>query len=163
MNHRLQEFLQDLRTMPGVTGAFLCCRDGVIASTVADYERQKRLGRVYLNVVSGAYSLGHFIREIYGSFNNAVLMVRPVSRGCALVAMCKPGITTRLVDISLTMTVKSIEEELNGLEELPPPIDGRRAEVGPTANNPATASDDAFAYAVGDPEVKEAVETQSEV
>ena len=122
--NRLQELLQDLRTMPGVTGAFLCSRDGVIATTMADHSRQNKMGRVYLNILSGAFSLGHFIQEIYCGFDNAVLLTRPVSRGCVLVAVCKPGVTVRLVDISLTMTVKSVEEELNGLDVLPRPLPG---------------------------------------
>ncbi|MBN2491555.1 MAG: hypothetical protein JXQ29_11965 [Planctomycetes bacterium] len=146
---RLQDLLQDLRIMPGVESAFLCCREGIIAATHHDHERQKRMGRVFLNILSGAFSLGHFVREIYSSYDTTVLMIRPVSRGCILVARCKPDVTMRLVDISLTMTVKSIEEELNGMDELPPPIERRGAA-------------DREAGAPGDGHLRTLVETRTE-
>lgn len=119
---RLMDLLDDLRNMPGVAGAFLYCREGVLATTLDDPRQQDKIGRVYLNIMSGAFTLGHFVHEIYCDFNNAVVMVRPVGRGCILAAVCNAGVSTRLVDISLTMTAKSIEDEINSLDELPSPI-----------------------------------------
>lgn len=159
---RLQVLLQDLHTMPGVKGAFLHSLEGVIASTFSDHMRSQKVGRVFLNIMSGFFSLGHFIQEIYCNFDNSVLMVRPVSRGCILAAVCQPGATSRLVDISLAMTVKSIEEELNGLDHLPPPLDEQQA-MDQAEEEPGTEiNTEANDREAGDPEVKNTIEIQSE-
>ena len=144
--------------MPGVTGAFLCSGDGIIATSLSEVAPQKRAGRTFLNILSGAFSLGHFIQEIYCSFNNSTLMIRPASRGCILAAICKPGVATRLVDISLTMTVKSIEEELNDLDELPRPLKGMEAEIPETEDGRGSATGDRES---GDSEVQDVVETKA--
>jgi hypothetical protein len=62
----------------------------------------------------------------------------------------------RLVDISLTMTVKSIEEELNGMDELPPPIDrcGTAGVLGEMTDDTAGAP--------GDRDKRTPVETRTE-
>ena len=153
---RLQVLLQDLHAMPGVNGAFLHSLEGVIATTYSDHLRSQKVGRVFLNVMSGFFSLGHFIQEIYCNFDNSVLMIRPVSRGCILAAVCQPDATSRLVDISLAMTVKSIEEELNGLERLPPPLEPQ------TAEDEADIEKEINDREAGDPEVENTIAIQSE-
>lgn len=125
--------------MPGITGTFLYGPEGILATTMTDPDKQRAVGRVYLNVVNGAFSLGHFVQEIHCSFNNALLVLRPVSRDCLLGAVCRPGVAHRLVDLSLTMTAKSIEEALNAMEDLPPPIDAAEAVADPEEEKPESA------------------------
>lgn len=137
--NRLRELLQDLRTMPGITGTFLVGPEGILATTMTDPDKQRAVGRVYLSVINGALSLGHFVQEIHCSFNNALLVLRPVSRDCLLGAVCRPGVAHRLVDLSLTMTAKSIEEELNAMEELPPSVSATEADTESPAENSESA------------------------
>ena len=125
--------------MPGITGTFLHRPEGILATTMTEPDKQRDVGRVYLNVVNGAFALGHFVQEIHCSFDNALLVLRPVSRGCLLGAVCRPGVAHRLIDLSLTMTAKSIEETLNGMEELPPPVDGAAVDAEPVAETPKSA------------------------
>lgn len=125
--------------MPGITGTFLYGPEGILATTMTDPDKQREVGRVHLGVINGAFSLGHFVQEIHCSFNNALLVLRPVSRGCLLGAVCRPGVAHRLVDLSLTMTAKSIEDALNGMEQLPPPVDGAGADTEPVAETPESA------------------------
>lgn len=120
---RLVELLEDLGTMPGVVSACLFAPEGLLATTSeGDAIDDDRIGHLYANLVHGAFTLGQYVQDLYCDFDNAVIMARPVGRGCILIARCQPGVSIRLVEISLTMTAKSIEAEIASLHRLPAPI-----------------------------------------
>ncbi len=120
---RLPELLEDLGSMPGVVSACLFAPEGLLATTsTGDAIDDDRVGHLYANLVHGAFTLGQYVQDLYCDFDNAVVMARPVGRGCILIARCQPGVSIRLVEISLTMTAKSVESEIASLHRLPTPI-----------------------------------------
>ena len=114
----MKAILDDLRDVPGVTGAFVCADDGsVLASslqTPIEPALLKTISRTIVRTAEGIHSMkAKGSLDIEMVFESGVLILKPLDPGC-LCILCVPKVNVPMLNLTANMAVRQLKKSLAG-------------------------------------------------
>ena len=117
----MQGILEDLNTVPGVNGSFVCDDDGRLVERnlpgLFDDDMLNRVGGITMKVLTGLETAGE-VGDLDFTFNDGRLIVKSFGTG-SLCILCEPGISASFLTLSAGVAVKKLKQEIVAAE--PPP------------------------------------------
>jgi predicted regulator of Ras-like GTPase activity (Roadblock/LC7/MglB family) len=114
----MKAILDDLRDVPGVTGAFVCADDGrVLASSLQAPIEPALLDSITKTIIRTADGI-HTVKakgslDIEMVFESGVLILKPLDPGC-LCIVCVPKVNVPMLNLTANMAVRQLKKALAG-------------------------------------------------
>ena len=119
----MQQMIDDLKSIPGVIGAFgYRTKQGILCSNLPSLFKAERLIEIAKNLtkITTAGRLGFpDLTEVLISFEEAVILCRPLGASDFLITVCDPSINMNLLALSLNLALEDFDPA--GAGACPPP------------------------------------------
>ena len=118
----MQGILEDLNTVPGVNGSFVCDDAGRLLERnlpgLFDDEILHRVGGITTKVLSGLETAGE-VGDLDFTFSEGRLIVKSFGTG-SLCILCEPGVSASFLTLSAGVAVKKLKQEIVAAGADPP-------------------------------------------
>lgn len=122
----MRAILEDLKTVPGVNGSFVCNDDGKVVERdlpgLFDDDLLDRVGGITTRVLTGLETAGE-VGDLDFTFEDGRLIVKSFATG-SLCILCEPSISASFLTLSAGVAVKKLSKELAGGGETARPSAG---------------------------------------
>lgn len=128
----MQQIINDLKSIPGVIGAFgYRAKQGILCNNLPSLFKPERLTEIAKNLtkITTAGRLGFpDLAEVLISFEESVLLCRPLGVSDFLITLCDPSINMNLLGLSLNLALEDFDPDAGGAS---PPAAGAAPPVDP--------------------------------
>lgn len=109
----MQQMLDDLKSIPGVLGAFgYRAREGILCNNLPRLFKAERLAEAArsLSRITAAGRRGlPELSEVLIRFDESLLLCRPLEAGLYLIVVCDPGVNQNLLALSLNLALEDFQ------------------------------------------------------
>ncbi len=121
----MQQFLDEIKTTPGVLGSVIyTTKKGVIATNLPEIfkaETQKRIGSILQRVFMLNETVKLDVNLFEFQYEEALLLVRQLCKDSALIIICEPDANAHLINMTISMLTAEMMNNMEDCEKPPEP------------------------------------------